>query len=109
MGEATLGSAFSGTVEQLVEVLPAQQEHVLDEAAGCCSGSVIGFLQKNPPDAGIEAGLRGESVKMVLQISMISSVRLGAMPSMTSSRTNTFWPTAALPRARSGRRRARRR
>ena len=26
---------------------------------------------------------------------MISGVRLGATPSMTSSRTNTFWPMAA--------------
>lgn len=31
---------------------------------------------------------------------MISSVKLGALPSMTSSRTNNFWPMAALPRAR---------
>src|SRR6218665_3249483 len=30
---------------------------------------------------------------------MISSVRLGAMPSMASSRTNTFWPRAAEPLA----------
>ena len=31
MGQATLGSAFSGAVEQFVEVLAAQEEHVLDE------------------------------------------------------------------------------
>ena len=31
---------------------------------------------------------------------MISSVKVGAPPSMTSSRTNTFCPMAALPRAR---------
>jgi hypothetical protein len=31
MGKATLGSSFSGAVEQFVEVLAAQEEHVLDE------------------------------------------------------------------------------
>jgi hypothetical protein len=31
VGQDTLGSAFSGAVQQFVEVLAAQEEHVLDE------------------------------------------------------------------------------
>lgn len=31
VGQDTLGSAFSGAVEQFVEVLASQEQHVLDE------------------------------------------------------------------------------
>ncbi|MNU01453.1 hypothetical protein D3C72_2448680 [compost metagenome] len=31
VGQDTLGSAFSGAVQQFVEVLAAQEKHVLDE------------------------------------------------------------------------------
>jgi hypothetical protein len=31
VGQNTLGPAFSGAIEQFVEVLASQQEHVLDE------------------------------------------------------------------------------
>jgi surfactin synthase thioesterase subunit len=46
MGQDTFGSAFSGAVEQLVEVLPAQQEHVLDERRLLLFGFGHGGLQK---------------------------------------------------------------
>jgi adenine-specific DNA-methyltransferase len=51
MGKATLGSAFGGTVEQFVEVLAAQQEHVFHEGGRL----VFGFghcrspEMRNPP------------------------------------------------------------
>ncbi len=59
MGEATLGSAFGGTVEQFVEVLAAQQEHVFHEGGGLLFG--FGHCRsperRNPPDArGTKAG-----------------------------------------------------
>jgi hypothetical protein len=34
VGEYTLGSALGGAVEQVVEVLAAQEQHVLDEGGG---------------------------------------------------------------------------
>ena len=46
MGEATLGSAFGGAVEQFVEVLAAQEEHVLDESRLLLFGFGHCVLQK---------------------------------------------------------------
>jgi len=57
----------------------------------------MGFLQKCKTR--LAGGFRGDQ-EDGFQISMISSVRLGAPPSMTSSRTNTVSPTVASPRAR---------
>jgi hypothetical protein len=52
MGETTLGTTFGGTVEQIVEVLLAQQEHVLDERGLLFGfGHLLSPEMRNPPDA----------------------------------------------------------
>jgi len=46
VGQDTLGSAFSGTVQQFVEVLAAQKKHVLDERGLLLFGFGHSSLQK---------------------------------------------------------------
>ena len=52
MGEAAFSTTFGGTVEQIVEILLAQQEHVLDERRLLFRfGHLLSPEIRNPPDA----------------------------------------------------------